>query len=210
MVFTSRKNKVVLNEKGNIEKTFSSEEALKTEVNMLKKLKGKFAPALLSQPSNSCIEMNHIDGKLLLDCFLSSDIETAKKLAKSLAKTITHIHSTTNKITFDENFRNYIVTPDFKCIRIDFEESTEGTLECYIAKVMAFASLYEVEDHIKIDFIGTLCRFLKPNFKELITEYKNELKFLSNRWGVDFPSALFETIKTLLICLEFGNKHFPV
>ena len=101
MVFTSRKNKVVLNEKGNIEKTFSSEEALKTEVNMLKKLKGKFAPTLLSQPSNSCIEMNHIDGELLLDCFLSSDIEKAKKLAKSLANTITHIHSTTNKITFD-------------------------------------------------------------------------------------------------------------
>ncbi len=66
MVFTSRKNKVVLNEK--VKKPLVVKKN-KTEVNMLKKLKGKFAPTLLSQPSNSCIEMNHIDGKLLLDCF---------------------------------------------------------------------------------------------------------------------------------------------
>ncbi|HQC55001.1 MAG TPA: hypothetical protein PKX91_04670 [Clostridia bacterium] len=198
MVFASRKNNVVLNKDSNIEKTFSNKEALKTEVSMLKKLQGEFAPSFINQLSDNCIEMSYVKGTLLLDYYLSSDTEVSKKLAESLANTIFYIHSTTKKITFDENFRNYIVTPDFKCVRVDFEECTAGTLECYIAKIMAFASLYEVEKHIKVDFITSLCSFLKPNFKDLICEYETELKFLSNRWGVNFPTPLFETIRSLL------------
>lgn len=199
MDFQSRKNKVILNKNGNIEKTFASIKALETEISMLKLLNGNYAPSFIQKLSTNTIEMSYVKGTLLLDLYLKSDINTAKELAIILSKTINHIYFLTNKITFDENFRNYIITPNFDCVRIDFEESTDGTIESYIAKIMAFASLYDTSVDVKTTFISALANNLKPNSKILINEYKKELTFLANRWNTNFPSNLYNLIITKAI-----------
>lgn len=190
--FDSRKNRVVLLKSGVIRKTYSDISAYDNEVRLLTKLDGVLAPRLLTR-GDKFIDISFIEGKLLIDEYLAADIKKAELLAASLAETVNYIYRTAGEITYDENFRNYIIT-DKGCVRVDFENTTAGTLESYISKLLAFATLYEVADDVKLMFTKTLVQKTNADIAGLTSEYERELRFLSARWKIAFPCELFDII----------------
>lgn len=188
MIFESRKNNVRL-ENGRIRKTFSSADALANERDTLLALDGICAPKLLGIRGN-VLETEYVEGRLLVDEYLAADENGAAVLAERLAGTVRTLYAALGRITFDENFRNYIVDGK-KIIRVDFEETTEGTLEEWCAKLQSFALLYDVVDCVKARFCLTLAERLGVKKDALAPVLKKELEFLSGRWNVPFPSALY-------------------
>lgn len=199
--FESRKNHVALLKSGVIRKTFTERGAYDNEVRLLSKLDGVLAPRLLTRGGNF-LDIAFVEGNLLIDEYLAADTKKAELLAASLAKTVDYIYRTAGEITFDENFRNYIVT-DKSCIRIDFEETTAGSIESYIAKIMAFATLYEVADEVKLIFIRTLAQKTHADILALVAEYEKEVRFLSDRWKTAFPRELCDKIIRCLVAKKF-------
>ncbi len=191
--FESRKNTVVRLDNGNIQKTVLSKDAFEREAEVLKVLNGRHAPRLLFE-CYPTLEMECISGELLLDKYLSANAENAVLLATALSKTVREIFTLTDKITFDENFRNYIISGDGDCYRVDFEETTRGTLVSYVAKISAFAALYDVETQIKHAFISTLINILNLDKETFLNAFKAELEFLSKRWGVPLPKDFSENL----------------
>jgi hypothetical protein len=178
--YKSRRNKVTLTDEGIVRKEFSDKACCEKEALALRALNGCCAPPMLNK-GDAVIETGLVEGDLLLDRYLRAAPGEAEKLAKTLAQTITYIYDRLHSITFDENFRNYIVKGD-EIVRVDFEEITEGTLEEWCAKVCAFAALYEVRDRVKLAFIDTLCKNLPIDREAFGEEFKKEVKFLSDRW----------------------------
>jgi|BioPla2DNA2_1021312.scaffolds.fasta_scaffold02049_10 hypothetical protein len=191
MKFQSRKNTVELLDSGVVRKTFWSSDACAREAEVLNKLDGRRAPRLLFYGC-PVIETEYIKGELLLNKYLTANEIAAKNLASALALTVEEIHRLTGQITFDENFRNYIITQSGTCVRIDFEETTAGPLTEYAAKIAAFAALYDVAESVKLAFINSLAASLKIDKPSFCRAFQTELIFLSNRWGVPFPKSFFE------------------
>jgi len=187
-VFRSRKNKVVLTEEGIIRKTFASATACDKEAEALVALQGNHAPVLLSR-QDLVIETGYIEGDLLLERYLCASCEKAAELATMLANTILSIYTSLNRITFDENFRNYIVAKE-KIYRVDFEEVTEGDLEQWCAKLFAFATLYDTDDQVKTVFIRTLQNILPLRKERLSAAYQKELSALAARWRKRYPKNI--------------------
>jgi len=191
-VFESKKNKVFLNNEGVIVKEFAKSSSCDTEESMLRQLDGNHAPKLLMRKDNT-LYIEYIEGTLLVDEYIHAEPAKAEKLAASLARAVKEIYALTGKITFDENFRNYIIK-DGEITRIDLEETTDGTLADWCAKLMAFASLYDAPDASKHIFLKTLANALDMDGSILRAQYEKELNSLSNRWKVPFPAKIFDTM----------------
>lgn len=178
--FFSRKNKVLLLDSGIISKTFCCASACINEAEALLALDGMYAPRLVSKQS-LMLELEHIKGDLLLDRYLSAAPKDAVALASMLADAISSIYTKLNKIPYDENFRNYIVS-NKNIIRIDFEEAAIGSIELWCAQLAAYAALYNVTNETKTAFITTLEAKL-PLQKDAYNTYKQkELQQLATRW----------------------------
>lgn len=187
----SKKNIVSLQD-GIIVKEFSNAAFCDNEESILKTLNGINAPKLILRKDN-IIYMENIEGVLLVDEYVYCSIAKGKMLGSKLAAAVKAIYAIIGKITYDENFRNYILR-NGEIVRVDFEEVTEGTLESWCAKIFAFASLYDTPDTSKLVFMNTLANELDVNKNMLCTEYKTELAFLSKRWKVPFPTHFFEIL----------------
>ncbi len=193
--FQSKKNKVYLTADKLVYKEYSNTEAFDKEVSTLKKVQSKYTPKLLSYDRNlRTAILSYTEGELLVDRFVAADKASAKELATLLTETVFYLHKMLGEfITYDENFKNYIVC-DSKCVRIDFEECVEGTLESWCAKISAFASLYENSVEVKAEFIKVLAHGLKVNVAKFLSEYETELRTLAERWKVDFSDETFVAV----------------
>ncbi len=190
--FKSKKNTVYLKDDC-VVKEFRSSVNMETEFNVLQALDGNFSPRIIKKEGLK-LTIEYINGELLLDKYLVADEESAIKLAMSLGKTVLGLRKILcDRIPNDENFRNYIIK-DEAIFRVDFEETAQGTIECWLAKIMAFAMLYDVKLSVKKSFINTLTVSV-PHSEMLSFEFEKELKFLANRWNVDFPKNDFSEIK---------------
>lgn len=194
--FISRKNKVVLMDNGNIQKSFTSSAACDCEERTLALLQGQLAPKLISRINNT-LELTFVEGETLLDKYLACNKNEAQNLAKSLSETVNSFYRLSGgHITFDENFRNYLITDCGDCVRVDYEETTVGTKEDYLAKILAFAALYSVSEDVKLAFIGELINKLNTNKAVLATKFRKELAFLADRWKAPFPEKLYLSLLT--------------
>ena len=190
--FKSKKNTVYLKDDC-VVKEFRSSVNMETEFNVLQALDGNFSPRIIKKEGLK-LTIEYINGELLLDKYLVVDEESAIKLARSLGKTVLGLRKILcDCIPNDENFRNYIIK-DEAIFRVDFEETAQGTIECWLAQIMAFAMLYDVKLSVKKSFINTLTVSV-PHSEMLSFEFEKELKFLANRWNVDFPKNDFSEIK---------------
>ncbi len=190
--FKSKKNTVYLKDDC-VVKEFRSSVNMETEFNVLQALDGNFSPRIIKKEGLK-LTIEYINGELLLDKYLVADEESAIKLAMSLGKTVLGLRRILcDRIPNDENFRNYIIK-DEAIFRVDFEETVQGTIECWLAQIMAFAMLYDVKLSVKKSFINTLTVSV-PHSEMLSFEFEKELKFLANRWNVDFPKNDFSEIK---------------
>lgn len=190
--FKSKKNTVYLKDDC-VVKEFRLSVNMETEFNVLQALDGNFSPRIIKKEGLK-LTIEYINGELLLDKYLVADEESAIKLAMSLGKTVLGLRKILcDCIPNDENFRNYIIK-DEAIFRVDFEETAQGTIECWLAKIMAFAMLYDVKLSVKKSFINTLTVSV-PHSEMLSFEFEKELKFLANRWNVDFPKNDFSEIK---------------
>lgn len=190
-VFESRRNRAALSD-GVVVKELSDPAACDNEERILKLLNGRYAPRLKARKGNT-LYIEYIEGALLVDVYLSADAARAQKLAGALASAVKEIYRITGSIMGDENFRNYIVREDEVC-RVDFEEAADGTLTEWCAKLSAFASLYDAGENTKIAFIGALVHALGIREQVFEKEYERELRFLSDRWEVPFPTGLYPKI----------------
>lgn len=189
-VFKSRKNRVRLTDGGEVVKIFSDPESRKREAEILKRLNGFKSPSLITEDADS-VTMEYVAGDLLIDRYLSADSAAARALASELMKTVTGLSKLMpDKIPSDENFRNYIVT-DCGITRVDFEETAVGSMENWLAKILAFSSLYAVPDNIKFEFARELLEKITYNKKILTSEFKKELEFLAKRWDTVFPDSVY-------------------
>lgn len=189
--FESKKNNVSLTDEGIVVKKFKNSLSCDTEEQALLCLDGNHAPKLISRKDNTLF-IEYVEGTLLVDEYINIRKTAAEKLAAALARAVKDIYAATGKITFDENFRNYIVKNN-EIIRVDFEETTNGTPESWCAKLFAFATLYDAPNASKLAFMLTLANGLGANGEKLCGEYKSELEFLAERWKVPFPTQLFES-----------------
>lgn len=190
--FKSKKNTVYLKDDC-VVKEFRSSVNMATEFNVLQALDGNFSPRIIKKEGLK-LTIEYINGELLLDKYLVADEKSAIKLAMSLGKTVLGLRKILcDRIPNDENFRNYIIK-DEAIFRVDFEETAQGTIECWLAQIMAFAMLYDVKLSVKKSFINTLTVSV-PHSEMLSFEFEKELKFLANRWNVDFPKNDFSEIK---------------
>lgn len=190
--FKSKKNTIYLKDDC-VVKEFRSSVNMETEFNVLQALDGNFSPRIIKKEGLK-LTIEYINGELLLDKYLVADEESAIKLAMSLGKTVLGLRKILcDRIPNDENFRNYIIK-DEAIFRVDFEETAQGTIECWLAKIMAFAMLYDVKLSVKKSFINTLTVSV-PHSEMLSFEFEKELKFLANRWNVNFPKNDFSEIK---------------
>ncbi|NLT18546.1 MAG: hypothetical protein GXY10_03970 [Clostridiales bacterium] len=189
--FNSRKNEVILKDENIVVKSFKDTERFQTEFQTLTLLDGFYSPRIL-KTGIDFIEMQYIPGDLLLDKYLSADKEQAIRLGHILASTVKNLYVRLGqKIPFDENFRNYIFFQDI-IFRVDFEETQEGKIEDWAAKILSFAILYDAEIQAKAEFINSFLKTLKISPKEIYSRLNREIIFLSDRWGkvldqTDYP-----------------------
>lgn len=197
--FESKRNRVRL-EGEVIKKTFSTTMGYQKEKAMLEKLASTCCPRLIGwdccdAESRYELEMEYIEGQLLIDRYFDCENSEVKALAVALCKTITQIREVLgNQILVDENFRNYIVVGE-NIVRIDFEQAEEGELKDWIAKLVSFCLLYDVSDEKKIDFAKTVVDNFNLMSEAMILQIAEELKFLSKRWGVCYPLELLNKLK---------------
>ncbi len=190
MKFESRKN-VVEQQNTIVVKHFESEENFENECRILKILNGRCSPKMLCA-KNEQVEMEFIDGERLVDLFVGADLQQIESLAKMMAECVLQIFSILKtEIPNDENFRNYVVYQE-KIYRLDFEETTTGTLLEWCAKILAFAFLYHNSEEVKLAFAKKLALLLKVVSNDLIENVKKETCFLEKRWNVKCSKKLLE------------------
>lgn len=193
ITFESRKNQVFLNQDSKVVKSFKESERFTKETQILEKLKGAYSPILISSSENEML-LSYIKGDLLLARYLYCDKTEAETLGKMLSKTVREIRKVlVDEITFDENFRNYIIAGN-KIVRVDFEETCKGTMEEWCAKIMAFSTLYVVDSTVKVGFILGFLEGLDVNYDQLQINYNYETIFLAKRWGIRFPTVNYDNI----------------
>ncbi|MFA6866362.1 MAG: hypothetical protein WCR54_02475 [Clostridia bacterium] len=195
-ILFSRRNKVVLNNEDGIKKiikTYADKERCQIEYQTLLDLPNSLVPKVLEK-GEKFICLEYIEGELLLDEFLKADTEKAKELAIKLANFINDFRTILRKkIPNDENFRNYIITKN-NLYRIDLEQTSNGTLEQYLAQVISFATLHSQVDEVCVEFSHTLIQATNPNLANAKNDYTKYLTMLAYRWKVPFPQELYNKV----------------
>lgn len=181
--FRSRRNDVYLIKKdGNVlvRKVFSSESSYNAELYALKILQQINTPKIINH-AEFFIDMEYIEGALFLDEFLCADKQKMQYLAKKLVEFInSYTKVRKDYIPGDVNFRNFIIKNN-KCYGVDFEESIEGDKATCICKIIAFASLYDIDANLNEVFCQTLLNETGYSFQELKQTLDYEINFLEKR-----------------------------
>lgn len=186
--FISRKNEVVLLNGNVVVKSFKDTKNFDIEYQMLALLSGFLSPKIIETKDNS-IKMEYVKGDLLLDRYLCADTEEGALLGKMLGNSVEALFCRMqSKIAFDENFRNYIVCGD-SIFRVDFEETKQGKIEEWCAKIVSFAILYSAPFETKISFINSFIEEVCITRDEFLNLLQEEIVFLSARWGVDLNNT---------------------
>lgn len=218
--FESKKNQVYLirtliagnREKYFVLKKYNNPSRMQTEIEFLRRLKGKVSVPGLYYCGSDYIITEYLDGEILLDTLYGqcgeehlplADPGSLRQLIHELSRWLKGFYAAAKSssglqiILGDVNFRNFIFNG--RIYGIDFEDCCEGYMEKDAGKICAFSLTYipaftDRKIIVARELLKTLIKELGLNREFVIEEARKELQSIGQRRKLNIPAEILNKV----------------